>query len=105
MWRRNVSVLPALPGADLRVLINWRRYNAISELVGGRACPVPYHYGTRTNGNINNATNTVNDIRQADPPSVSTGTVVTPQPPVQQMPNGGSDVQRMRTNPPPSATR
>jgi hypothetical protein len=54
------------------------------------------------NGNINNATNTVNNIRQADPPVVSTGTVVTPQPPVHQNPNGGSDVQRMRTNPPPS---
>ena len=54
------------------------------------------------NGNINNATNTVNNIRQADPPAVSTGTVVTPQPPVHQNPNGGSDVQRMRTNPPPS---
>ena len=57
------------------------------------------------NGNINNATNTVNNIRQADPPVVSTGTVVTPQPPVHQMPNGGSDVQRMRTNPPPSPSR
>jgi hypothetical protein len=57
------------------------------------------------NGNINNATNTVNNIRQADPPAMSTGTVVTPQAPVQQMPNGGSDVQRMRTNPPPSPTR
>jgi hypothetical protein len=53
-------------------------------------------------GNINNATNTVNNIRQADPPTVSTGTVVTPQAPVHQNPNGGSDVQRMRTNPPPS---
>jgi hypothetical protein len=57
------------------------------------------------NGNINYATSTVNNIRQADPPSVSTGTVVTPQAPVKQMPNGGSDVQRMRTNPPPSPTR
>jgi hypothetical protein len=56
-------------------------------------------------GNINNATNTVNNIRQADPPNVSTGTVVTPQPPVHQMPNGGSDVHRMLTNPPPSPSR
>ena len=53
-------------------------------------------------GNVNNATNTVNNIRQADPPTVSTGTVVTPQAPVHQMPNGGSDVHRMVTNPPPS---
>jgi hypothetical protein len=57
------------------------------------------------NGNINDATNTVSNIRPADPPVVSTGTVVTPQAPVQQMPNGGSDVQRMRTNPPPSPGR
>src|SRR5258708_298804 len=57
------------------------------------------------NGNTNKATNTVKNIGQADPPAVSTGTGVTPQPPVQQMPNGGSDVQRMRTNPPPSPTR
>jgi hypothetical protein len=54
------------------------------------------------NGNIDNATNTVNNNRQADPPAVSTGTVLTPQPPVHPNPNGGSDVQRMRTNPPPS---
>jgi hypothetical protein len=55
------------------------------------------------NGNLDRATNTVNNIRQADPPTVSTGTVVTPQaPPPQQMPNGGSDVHR---NPPPSPSR
>ena len=55
--------------------------------------------------NLNRAKNTVNNIRQADPPTVSTGTVVTPQRPVQQMPRGGSDVHRMKTNPPPSPGR
>ena len=55
------------------------------------------------NTNLNRATNTVNNIRPVAPPAVSTTTVVTPQaPPPQQMPRGGSDVQRMRTNPPPS---
>lgn len=56
-----------------------------------------------TNTNLNRAKNTVDNIRQADPPKVSTGTVVQPiaRPP-QQMPTGGSDVHRMKTNPPPS---
>lgn len=53
--------------------------------------------------NLNKAKGTVDNIRQADPPRVSTGTVVQPvQRPPQQMPSGGSDVSRMRTNPPPS---
>jgi hypothetical protein len=53
--------------------------------------------------NLNKAKGTVDNIRPADPPSVSTGTVVQPiQRPPQQMPSGGSDVTRMRTNPPPS---
>ncbi|HEY2230093.1 MAG TPA: hypothetical protein VGI22_20615 [Xanthobacteraceae bacterium] len=63
---------------------------------------LPHHDGLRAKRQFDNATNTVNNIRQADPPAVSTGTVLTPQPPVHQNPNGGSDVQRMRTNPPPS---
>jgi hypothetical protein len=54
------------------------------------------------NVDLNRANNTVNNIRQADPPSVSTGTVVTPNTTQQQMPNGGSDVHRMINNPPPS---
>ena len=53
------------------------------------------------NNNLGKAKGTVDNIRQADPPQVSTGTVVTPQAPVHQMPRGGSDVTRMRTNPPP----
>jgi hypothetical protein len=58
------------------------------------------------NGGLDRANNTVNNIRQADPPTVSTGTVVTPAaPPPQQMPNGGSDIHRMITNPPPSPSR
>jgi hypothetical protein len=53
-------------------------------------------------GNLDRAKGTVDNIRQADPPRVSTGTVVTPTPPVQPRPSTGTDVQRMRTNPPPS---
>lgn len=49
------------------------------------------------------AQNVVDAIRLPDPPRVSTGTVVQPiaRPP-QQMPRGGSDIRRMRENPPPS---
>jgi hypothetical protein len=52
--------------------------------------------------NLNRAKNTVDNIRPADPPRVSTGAVVTPSAPVQSRPSTGTDVQRMRTNPPPS---
>lgn len=52
---------------------------------------------------LRRAQNTVDAIRLPDPPRVSTGTVVQPiaRPP-QQMPRGGSDIRRMRENPPPS---
>jgi hypothetical protein len=56
----------------------------------------------QSNTNLDRAKGTVDNIRQADPPRVSTGTVVTPTPPVQPRPSTGTDVQRMRTNPPPS---
>ncbi len=60
-------------------------------------------HAQNTKANLDRAKNTVNNIRQADPPKVSTGTVVQPiaRPP-QQMPRGGSDIHRMKTNPPPS---
>ena len=70
--------------------------------------PVPAPLGLAAaqaqNNNLGKAKGTVDNIRQADPPQVGTGTVVTPQAPVHQMPRGGSDVTRMRTNPPPPAT-
>jgi hypothetical protein len=48
----------------------------------------------------------VDRIRPADLPNVSTGTVVQPiQRPPQQMPRGGSDIERMRRNPPPSPAK
>jgi len=64
------------------------------------SCPLALAEQGRNN-NLDKAKGAVDNIRQADPPQVSTGTVVTPQAPVQQMPRGGSDVTRMRTNPPP----
>ena len=46
---------------------------------------------------------TVDRIRKADPPPVKKDTVVHPiERPKPQMPRGGSDVERMRKNPPPS---
>ena len=46
---------------------------------------------------------TVDRIRKADPPPVKKNTVVQPiERPKQQMPRGGSDVERMRKNPPPT---
>jgi hypothetical protein len=52
---------------------------------------------------LSRAKDVVDRIRLPDPPSVSTGTIVQPIPrPPQQMPRGGSDIERMRRNPPPS---
>jgi hypothetical protein len=49
---------------------------------------------------------TVDRIRKADPPPVKQNTVVHPiERPKQQMPRGGSDVDRMRKKPPPSPPR
>jgi hypothetical protein len=53
-------------------------------------------------GGLNKAKNTVDNIRQPDPPQVSTGTVVQPIPkPPQQMPRGGSDLKVKPPPPPP----
>jgi len=55
---------------------------------------------------LSRAKDVVDRIRLPDPPTVSTGTVVVPiERPPQQMPSGGSDVHRMKTNPPPSPTK
>jgi hypothetical protein len=52
---------------------------------------------------LTRAKDVVDRIRLPDLPVVSTGTVVVPiQRPPQQMPTGGSDIHRMKTNPPPS---
>jgi hypothetical protein len=51
---------------------------------------------------LTRAKDVVDRTRLPDPPVVSTGTVVVPiQRPPQQMPTGGSDIHRMKTNPPP----
>ncbi|MFB9264094.1 hypothetical protein ACFFWD_13075 [Bradyrhizobium erythrophlei] len=79
-----------------------KRYFVIAFLSAAILSVPAYAQTNNSNTGLNRARGTVDNIRQADPPTVSTSTVVTPQAPVHQMPNGGSDVHRMRTNPPPS---